>query len=157
MTLICHPLHPATVPLVSTTVPLHPAMVPLKKTGAVFFPDSCRSKAVLQCDSSSVAPIPSAKIDRSTILVIKNGTRCCHNGCPTGYNGWPVSKPLQLSKLMNPLHFQQWPLNQQRPATGATSAFNGYPLKTRSVAVPLSLGDFWRMEHLCVVQRPRTH
>ena len=60
---------------------------------------------------------------------------------------------------MNPLHFQQRPLNQQRQttassgwkngsATGATSAFNGYPLKTRSVAVLLPLGDFGGMEHL---------
>ena len=79
----------------------------------------------------------------------------------------PVAKPLQLSKfslklskLMNPLHFQQRPLNQQRPATAEKwvsngchvsiqRVFNGYPLKTRSVAVPLPLGDFWRMEHLC--------
>ena len=27
--------------------------------------------------------------------------------------------------------------------------FNGYPLKTRSVAVPLPLGDLGGMEHLC--------
>ena len=152
MTLICHPFHQQ--------------RYRWKKNGCRFFPDSCRSKAVLQRDSSLVAPVSSAKIDRSTTLVIKNGTRCCHNGCPTGYNGWPVAKPLQLSKfsfklskLMNPLHFQQRPLNQQRQttasngwkngsATGATSAFNGYPLKTRSVAIPLPLGDWGGMEHL---------
>ena len=118
------PLLSTTVPLLSITVPLLSIMVPLKKKGCHFLPDSCRSKAVVQHNSSPVAPIPSAKIDRSTILVIKNSIRCCRNGCPMGCNGKPVAKLLELSKcspklskLMNPLHFQQWPLGQQRPAT----------------------------------------
>ena len=128
---------------------------------AVFFPDSCHSKAVVQRNSTPVAPIPSAKIDRSTILVIKNGTRCCRNGCPTGCNRKPVAKPLQLSKfslklskLMNPLHFQQRRLNQQRPttasngwkngsATGATLAFNGFSTGTHWKPIPLPFRCRW--------------
>ena len=154
MTLICHPFHQQRYRSTQQRYRCTQQRYRWKKNGCRFFPDSCRSKAVLQRDSSPVAPVPSAKIDRSTTLVIKNGTRCCRNGCPTGYNGWPVAKPLQLSKfslklskLMNPLHFQQRPLNQQRQttasngwkngsATGATSAFNG---GTRWKPVPLPL------------------
>ena len=108
----------------SYSSPVPPTTVPLKKNGCCLLPDSYRSKAVVQRDSSFVTPVPSAKIDRSTTLVIKNGTRCDSSGCPTGCNGKPVAKPLQLSKfspklskLMNPLHFQQRPLGQQRSAT----------------------------------------
>ena len=121
--------------------PFHPAIVPLKKNKCRFFPDSCRSKAVLQRDSSPVAPVPSAKIDRSTILVMKNGTRCCRNGCPTGCNGKSVANPLQLSKfslklskLMNPLHFQQRPATaektgQQRVPHQYSTGFQRVPIE----------------------------
>ena len=55
---------------------------------------------------------------------------------------------------MNPLHFQQRPLNQQWPttasngwkngsATGATSAFNGFSMGTRWKPVPLPFHCRW--------------
>ena len=155
------PLLPTTVPSKKNRYHWTQQRYHWKKNGCRFFPNSCRSKAILHHDSSPVAPVPSAKTDRSTILVIKNGIRCCRNRCPMGCNGWPVANPLQLSKfslklskLMNPLHFQQRPLNQQRQttasngwkngsATGATSAFNGFSTGTHWKPVLLPFRCHW--------------
>ena len=55
-----------------------------KKTGTILRQISPVPKPLFGVTNHPLHPFPSTKIDRSTILVIKNGARCYHNGCPTG-------------------------------------------------------------------------